>query len=106
MEHAVPLDKRALGALQHSALALDCYTWLAHRLCRIEQAAGVRLSWANLHEQFGGEYGDRRDFKRTMKQALNAALAVYPAAKVDSEMGGIRLRTSPPPVPKTMVLLS
>jgi Plasmid encoded RepA protein len=105
MEHAVPLDKRALGALQHSALALDCYTWLAHRLCRIEHPGGIRLSWANLHEQFGGEYVERRDFKRTMKQALTAALAVYPAARVESETGGIRLMSSPPPIPKTTVLL-
>ena len=75
------------------------------RRWRIGEPEGIRLSWGNLHEQFGGEYGERRDFKRTMKQALSAALAVYPAAKVDSETGGIRLRPSPPPVPKTMVLL-
>src|SRR5580658_5230446 len=36
--HAVPLDYRALAALKHSALALDIYTWLAHRLCRITEA--------------------------------------------------------------------
>ena len=52
LEHAVPLDPRALGALKHSALALDIYTWLAHRLCRIRQTEGVKLSWANLQEQF------------------------------------------------------
>jgi len=32
LDHAVPLDYRALSALKHSALALDVYTWLAHRL--------------------------------------------------------------------------
>jgi hypothetical protein len=106
IEHAVPLDKRALGALQHSALALDCYTWLAHRLCRITRPDGVKLSWANLHEQFGGEYADRRDFKRAIKPALTAALAVYPTARVESEPGGIRLLPSPPPVPKTTILLT
>ena len=35
--HAVPLDYRAIAALKHSALALDVYTWLAHRLCRINK---------------------------------------------------------------------
>src|SRR5437660_596931 len=44
LEHAVPLDKRALSALQHSALALDAYTWLAHRLCRINRPEGVKVS--------------------------------------------------------------
>ncbi len=33
VEHAVPLDYRALAALGHSALALDVYTWLAHPAC-------------------------------------------------------------------------
>ncbi|WP_204377129.1 replication protein RepA [Aquitalea pelogenes] len=36
VENAVPLDNRALHALKGSALALDVYTWLAHRLHRIE----------------------------------------------------------------------
>lgn len=36
IESAVPLDKRALHALKGSALALDVYAWLAHRLHRIE----------------------------------------------------------------------
>ena len=103
LEHAVPLDKRALVGLQNSALALDCYTWLAHRLYRIDRPGGVKLSWANLQEQFGTEYADRRDFKRTMRQALGAALAVYPSARVESEPGGIRLLPSPPPVPRTQV---
>jgi hypothetical protein len=35
--HAVPLDYRAISALWHSALALDDYMWLAHRLCRIDK---------------------------------------------------------------------
>ncbi len=34
--HGVPLDNRALVALKGSPLALDIYTWLAHRLHRIE----------------------------------------------------------------------
>jgi Plasmid encoded RepA protein len=103
LEHAVPLDKRALGSLQHSALALDVYTWLAHRLCRIGQPEGVRLSWGNLHDQFGQEYAARRDFKQEMRRALAAALAVYPAARVEDEPGGIRLRPSPPPITRTLV---
>jgi hypothetical protein len=105
LEHAVPLDKRALGALQHSALALDTYTWLAHRLCRIDRPGGVKLSWGNLQDQFGSEYADRRDFKRAMRQALTAALSVYPSARVESEPGGIRLMPSPPPISKTHMIV-
>lgn len=45
VEYAVPLDARALSALKHSALALDVYSWLAHRLHRVKSANGTRLSW-------------------------------------------------------------
>ena len=54
-DSAVPLDNRALHALKSSALALDVYTWLAHRLHRIE-GKGVTLRWKALREQFAQEY--------------------------------------------------
>lgn len=101
-EHAVPLDKRALRALHHSALALDCYTWLAHRLWRVR--GSTMLSWGNLRDQFGQEYGSTKDFKRAFAIALRAALAVYPQAKVESVIGGILLRSSPPPVSRARQL--
>ncbi|MEA2511111.1 MAG: hypothetical protein QOJ59_598 [Thermomicrobiales bacterium] len=103
--HAVPLDPRALGALKHSALALDIYTWLAHRLCRIRSSQGVRVYWANLRQQFGQEYNDPRNFKRKFVQALTQVLAVYPSASVEQIPGGLLLKPSPPPIPKTQVLV-
>ncbi|MBM3571417.1 MAG: replication protein, partial [Alphaproteobacteria bacterium] len=104
-EHAVPLDHRALAALAHSALAIDIYTWLAHRLHRVRKAEGVMLSWGNLREQFGIEYRESRDFKRAFRLALRQALAVYPEAKVEVVLGGVRLRASLPPVRQTRVLV-
>ena len=101
--HAVQLDHRALGALKHSGLALDLYTWLAHRLCRVRKPAGVKLSWENLREQFGQEYADPKNFKKEFRQALRPALAVYPDARVEEVMGGLVLRPSSPPMPKMQV---
>jgi hypothetical protein len=101
MAHSVPMDPRALAALRHSALALDTYTWLTHRLHRVGQKSGVKLSWANLREQFGQEYGVVKDFKREMKKALSQALAVYHGARIEEVPGGIVLLPSPPPIPKT-----
>jgi hypothetical protein len=101
--HAVPLDYRALAALKHSALALDIYTWLAHRLCRIGEPGGVMLSWHNLREQFGQEYGNPKDFKREFRDVLRQVLVVYPAARIAEIDGGIRLHESPPPIAKTVV---
>jgi hypothetical protein len=104
--HAVPLDYRALAALKHSALALDIYTWLAHRLCRIKEANGVVLSWHSLREQFGQEYSDPKDFKREFRDVLRQVLVVYPTARIEDVEGGIVLRESPPPISKTSVSFS
>lgn len=101
VENAVPLDNRALHALKGSALALDVYTWLAHRLHRIE-GRPVILYWTNLREQFGQEYQGKeadKDFKKKFLIALRAVLAVYPQAKVKQVTGGLMLMASPPPIP-------
>lgn len=102
-EHAVPLDHRALSALRHSALALDIYTWLAHRLCRVIKASGVMLSWQNLRDQFGQEYAESRDFKHEFRKCLRQVQVVYPTARVAEIAGGIQLFPSPAPIPKTFV---
>ena len=105
-EHAVPLDPRAIAALQNSALALDCYTWLANRLCRVKERGGVTLSWKNLREQFGQEYGCEKDFKREFLNSLRKAHAVYPDAKIEQVNGGLRLVPSPPPIKRRQVVVA
>lgn len=99
--HAVPLDYRALAALKHSALALDVYTWLAHRLCRVKDPRGTMLSWENIRSQFGQEYGNPKDFKREFRDILRQVRVVYPDAKIEETPGGIILRESKPPLPPT-----
>jgi len=99
-EFAVPLDPRALAALKHSALALDVYTWLAHRLLRVKRVTGERVTWKNLRDQFGQEYADPRNFKLKMVAALRSVPAVYPDARIELVLGGLILLPSRPPVPK------
>jgi hypothetical protein len=105
LDHAVPLEGEALRTLSGSALALDVYTWLAHRLCRVRKDGGVPLWWMQLRNQFGQEYKSDKDFKREFRKVLAAVLKVYPAARVDEVTGGIRLYPSPPPVKKTNVVV-
>ena len=100
---AVPLKHDALASLSHSALALDLYTWLAHRLCRVRRG-GSRISWTALQEQFGTEYADRKDFKRQFRKRMAEVLTAYPEARVDDVEGGIMLRASSPPIPRTSVV--
>jgi len=101
IDSAVPLDNRALMALKGSALTLDIYAWLAHRLHRIE-GRGVTLHWKALREQFAQEYKGKdpdKDFKKKFVPALQKVLAVYPQAKVKPVTGGVLLLGSPPPIP-------
>jgi hypothetical protein len=106
LAHAVPLDLRAIGALSKSALALDIYTWLAHRLCRVRSNSGDRVSWQALKGQFGQEYIGRnaaKDFKKEFKRALHDVLTVYHSARIDTWGSGLVLLPSPPPVPRTRI---
>jgi hypothetical protein len=97
-KHALPLDPRALGALAHSARALDLYTWLAHRLPRVSERAGVFISWGALQEQFGHDVAELRVFRAQCTTAMRQVLVVYPTAKVDQVPGGLRLCRSEPAI--------
>lgn len=104
--HSVPLDVRAVRALGRYPMALDVYTWLAHRLCRVRSNQGDRISWMALRQQFGQEISEQKEFKKQMKGALKRAQLVYPSAKLDTWGSGITLLPSPPPVQKTQVVVS
>lgn len=91
IRRAVPLDPRALAALRHSALAMDVYLWLTHRLGQAHRARGTRVSWQNLREQFGQEYQNNRDFKRAFGKALTQAVALNSGACAVRVTGGILL---------------
>ena len=96
--HALPLDTRAIKALQHNARALDGYAWLSHRLPRVRRSGGELVSWKALHGQFGQGIKRQADFKAEFLTALRSVLAVYAKAEIDEEEAGLRLHKSPPPV--------
>jgi len=106
MDHAVPLDPRAISGLQHSSLALDIYTWLAQRICRVDTKRGDDIPWARLKEQFGQDYKNRHSFKRDFLKSLLAVQAVYPAAHLEAGRSCLTLFPSSPPIAKTMVSMT
>jgi len=97
INHAVPLRMEAIGALKHSARALDIYSWLAHRLWRV-RGDSASIKWTSLRFQFGRQGQDLGSFKRAFKTALKQVLVVYPEAKVEVITGGLKLYPSAPPV--------
>ena len=102
--HGVPLDRRAILALSGSALALDIYAYLAHRLCRLDRR--LDLSWKLLKTQFGREYALLKDFRREFLRQLTKVLLVYPQANVEAIRGGLLFTPSHPPVPKGRIAIA
>jgi hypothetical protein len=122
LSFAVPLNEEHIGALSHSALALDIYAWLAQRLHRIPTDEPAHVSWVALHNQFGqgytGEQGVKK-FRSVFRIALRQVLELYKDARVEEEerrpprrivqgdrnvwreppAQGLTLRHSKPPVP-------
>lgn len=99
VNHAVPLDQRAVAALSHSAMGLDIYAWLAQRLCRIHPQSDALVPWISLHQQFGLGYTTRiRRFRQVFLQALKAVIQEYPSAKVHATREGLILKPSAPPI--------
>jgi hypothetical protein len=96
--HAVPLDRRAVGALAGSALALDVYTWLAQRLHRVAAGRPQFIPWAGVYDQFGQGYARVRDFRKRFLETLHRVRAVYPQARLSADERGVTLEHSPPPV--------
>ena len=105
-KHAVPLDERALGALSHSAMALDIYTWLAQRLHRIPEGRPQFIPWTALKEQFGHGYNRMDNFKRVFRVAIRQVLIQYTTANIEGNNRGLTLRNSLPPVPSRLFLVS
>jgi hypothetical protein len=116
INHAVPLDQRAVAALAHSAMALDIYAWLAQRLWRIPSNRPDKVTWVNLHLQFGNNYKEIRQFRSVFLKTLKDVRTQYPEAQLESYTsatqdggstpGGLLLKQSPPPVRKKFVQIS
>ena len=105
-KHAVPLDERALGALSHSAMALDIYTWLAQRLHRVPESRPQFIPWTALKEQFGQDFGRMDNFKRKFRLAMKQVLTQYTVANIEGDNQGLTLRNSPPPIPPYLFLVN
>ena len=97
IEHAVPLDLRALRSLKKSPLAIDIYCWLTYRMSYLKGATPV--TWAQLHGQFGADYGRLRDFKGKFGVALRKVQTVYPAVNLQVTDVGLTLLPSKTHVP-------
>ncbi|WP_037070429.1 replication protein RepA [Pseudonocardia acaciae] len=100
-EHPVPLDLGALRALRGSALRLDIYAFLCHRMSYLRRP--TTIPWDALRGQFGSTLGENKNgrarFKQEFERNLREVLVVYRQAQVTSTRAGLELRPSPTHVP-------
>lgn len=105
VNHAIPLDERALAALSHSAMALDIYAWLAQRLHRINPKEPQFLTWKAVKEQFGRGYHHMYKFKQIFRKTLALARSQYPQACIhEDRKTGFWLHNSPSPIEKKTIV--
>jgi hypothetical protein len=102
-EHPVPLLEAAIRQLRDRSMSLDIYVWLAWRLHTLTKP--VAISWSAIHAQFGAGFDKLFHFKPRFAEALAAALAAYPEARVNAGDAGITLNPSRPPVARQTAML-
>lgn len=95
-DHPVPVLEAAIRQLRDRSMSLDIYVWLAWRLHSLSKS--TTISWAALHAQFGAGFKAVRQFKPRFIDALEAALAAYPEARVDLGEKAITLHPARPPI--------
>lgn len=95
-DHPVPLLDTAIRQLRDRSMSLDIYVWLAWRCHQLEKA--TTISWLSIQAQFGGGFKALKHFKPSFLEALSAAVAAYPEARVDVEDAGIVIHPARPPV--------
>jgi len=95
----VPVDMRILKALKRSPLALDLYAWATYTAYQTQRSGQSRsVSWEMLHEQFGAEYNDIKNFSKKAWRALTKVQLVYPELAVERVHGGINILPSKPSI--------
>ena len=95
-DHPVPLLEAAIRQLRDRSMSLDIYVWLAWRCHQLGKPTAI--SWPAIYSQFGAGFKALKHFKPSFLDALAAAAAAYPEARVDVWEGGIKLHPAKPPV--------
>jgi len=95
-DHPVPVQEAAIRALRDRSMSLDLYVWLAYRLHTLHKATPI--TWSAISAQFGAGFEKLFHFKPRFIEALAAAVAAYPEARVELTDTGITLFPSRPPV--------
>lgn len=96
IKHALPVDIRAARALSGSARKLDLLFWVGYRLRVLQRP--LRLTWDNLHGQFGADNASQRSFRQAFKADLAGVLEIFPRLPISLDERGMLLNPADPNV--------
>ncbi|GEP03656.1 replication protein RepA [Methylobacterium oxalidis] len=94
IRHALPVDIRAARAFSGSARKLDLLFWVGYRLRALQRP--LRLTWDNLHGQFGAENASIRSFRQAFKADLAHLCEVFPRLPLALDDNGMTLQPADP----------
>ena len=94
----VPIHLGAVSALKSSSFGLDLYTWLTYRVSNLRNP--VRVSWDDLREQLGADYGSTKEFARRARKVLSEVKSVWKSLDIDTVRGGILIKPCEPSIPR------
>ncbi len=94
VQHALPVDIRAARAFSGSARKLDLLFWVGYRLRSLQRP--LRLTWAQVHRQFGADNAGLRSFKQAFKADLAHFKEVFPRLGIDLDDNGLQLMPADP----------
>ena len=92
-DRSMPIDLKVLAAIRHSAMSIDIYLWLTHKMYSLESM--TRVKWSDLQFQFGTQFERKRSFRAYFTAQLAIVQAVYPGLKVEATADFLILRPSP-----------
>jgi hypothetical protein len=101
-DHPVPVLEAAIRQLRDRSMSLDIYVWLAWRCHQLSRPTAI--SWTAMHAQFGAGFKAIKHFKPSFMEALAAAAAAYPEARIEVGDMGITLHPARPPVARLMAV--
>ena len=87
-------DIRAARAFSGSARKLDLLFWVGYRLRALQRP--LRLTWDNLHKQFGADNASIRSFRQAFKADLAHLQEVFPKLPIRLDDGGMLLQPADP----------
>jgi hypothetical protein len=94
VQHALPVDIRAARAFSGSARKLDLLFWVGYRLRSLQRP--LRLTWAQVHRQFGADNASLRSFRQAFKGDLAHFKEVFPRLVIDLDDNGMVLMPADP----------